>query len=110
MHRLLAPAGVLVLNVSDVMPFDVVRPVIAALRLEFEDVLLIAEPSTLRGRPSGNCVLVAGDLRLPDRMIARQAGAAPVRGRVLHADSLTGFAACATPPTEAQPLPLPDEK
>src|SRR5437763_1805505 len=57
MHRLLAPGGLLVLNVSDVMPFDVVRPVVAALQAEFADVLLVAEPSTLRGRRSGNCVL-----------------------------------------------------
>ena len=110
MHQLLAPTGVLVLNVSDVMPFDVVRPVLAALRVELREVMLVAEPSTLRGRRSGNCVLVAADMDLPARGVARRAAAAPVRGRVLHGSGVVEFVAGALPPTEAQPLPPPDER
>jgi hypothetical protein len=42
MRRVIRSGGLLVLNVSDATPFDVVRPVLAALRDLFDDVLLLA--------------------------------------------------------------------
>ena len=92
------------------MPFDVVRPVVAALQAEFADVLLVAEPSTLRGRRSGNCVLAAADATLPARSVVRRAAAAPARGRVLAGEPLAAFVAGALPPTELRPLPPPDAR
>ena len=109
MHRALSPGGLLLLNVSDMMPFEVVRPVLAALRVGFDDVLLLAEPTTLRGRRSGNCVLAASLGGLPALKIARRAASAPVRGRVLAGESLSRFIADAVPATDDQPLPPPDE-
>jgi hypothetical protein len=101
--------GIALLNVSDMMPFDVVRPVVAALRVEFEDVALVAEPSTLRGRRSGNCVLLGAAGALPVPLLRRHAASALVRGRVLHGPSLEAFVLDAVPPTGDSPLPEPDE-
>jgi spermidine synthase len=104
-----AERGLAVLNVSDVLPFDVVRPVLASLRMCFADVALLAEPSTLRGRRSGNCVLVASAGEpLPVEEMARRSAGAPVRGRVVAGDDLDRFVAGAVPATDSAPLPLPD--
>lgn len=97
------------LNVSDAVPFDVVRPVVSALRVEFDDVALVAEPSTLRGRRSGNCVLVGATSPLPLTLLRRRASAALARGRVMHGEALDEFVRDAVPPTEDRPLPEPDE-
>ena len=111
MRRVLRPdGGLLVLNVSDVLPFEVVRPVLAALRQCCSDVGLLAEPSTLRGRRSGNCVLVgATDGRLPLDVLHRAAAGAAVRARVVAADDLEVFVGDARPATDDEPLPPPDE-
>ena len=111
MRRLLGSGGLALLNVSDMTPFDVVRPVLAALRTCFDDVVMLAEPSTLRGRRSGNCVLVgcAGGA-LPHAALARAGAAAPVRATVLAGEKLDAFVGTATPATEADPLPPPDPR
>jgi hypothetical protein len=109
MQRVLKPGGMVMLNVSDVIPFDVVRPVVAAMRVWFADVALLAEPTTLRGRRSGNCVLIGGTRPLPILMLRRLAAAAPVRGRVVAGTALDTFVGDAVPATDDQPLPVPDE-
>jgi spermidine synthase len=103
------PGGLVALNVSDKRPFDVVRGVIAALQAAFADVLLLAEPSTLRGRRSGNCVVAAGFGVLPADRIAALAASAAVRGRVVAGADLLRFVDDAPVPTDDAPLPPPDE-
>lgn len=111
MSRVLKPSGLLLLNVSDMVPFDVVRPVLAALEKCFDDVALMAEPSTLRGRRSGNCVLVGvHGMALPHAALARAGAAALVRASLLVGDELTGFIGAAVPATLATPLPKPDAR
>jgi spermidine synthase len=108
-RRLLTDGGVALLNVSDATPFEVVRPVLAALRSSFDDVALLAEPGTLRGRRSGNCVLVGAMGRaLPHHSIVRAGAAAPVRASVLSGAALDAFIGTAIPATVAAPLPAPD--
>lgn len=110
MHDVLEPVqGVLVLNVSDAMPFEVVRPVLAAVRACFVDVALLAEPSTLRGRRSGNCVVVGTVGVFPRLQVARLAAGAPVRARVIAGEAVVSFVADAVPGTVEKPLPAPDE-
>jgi hypothetical protein len=110
MAGLLRGGGVLLLNVSDVMPFEVVRPVLAALQQWLSDTALLAEPTTLRGRRSGNCVLVGTvGQRLPIAALRRVSAAAPVRARVLAGAGLQEFVGDVAPATAAAPLPLPDE-
>ncbi len=112
MRRLLrGPAALLVLNVSDATPFAVVRPVLAALRECFADVVMLAEPSTLRGRRSGNCVLAGSvEQELPVPTLTRAAANAPTRARVVAADELAAFVGDAVPGTFLAPLPPPDER
>lgn len=111
MRRLLDSDGMALLNVSDMTPFEVVRPVLAALRMCFDDVAMLAEPATLRGRRSGNCVLVGRVGRsLPHESLARAGAAAPVRATVLAGQKLDAFVADSKPATVAAPLPLPDPR
>jgi len=110
MRRVLRPDGGAVLNVSDAVPFDVVRPVLAALRAWFDDVAVLAEPSTLRGRRSGNCVLVGATRPLPVAVLRRAAATAPVRARVLAGVQVDELIDGALPATEDSPLPEPDER
>ena len=109
MRRVLRNDGIAVFNLSDATPFDVVRPVVAAAKVAFEEVLLLAEPTILRGRRSGNCVLVAADRPLPVPDIRRRASSGATRGRVVAGEQLDIFQAGATPPTDDLPLPEPDE-
>lgn len=109
MRRVLRAGGVAILNVSDATPFDLVRPVAVAVRMTFDDVAVVAEPSTLRGRRSGNCLVVGTTRRLPTVDLRRALAAAPVRGRAIVDEDLAAFCGDARPPTEDAPLPLPDE-
>jgi spermidine synthase len=107
----LRDSGVAVLNISDVTPFDVVRPVVAALRACFADVAVLAEPTTLRGRRSGNCVAVAScSSDLPEQALRRRGAGATARARVVCGEQLDDFVGTAVPPTDESPLPLPDAK
>jgi spermidine synthase len=111
MRRVLRRGGLLVLNVSDVAPFDVVRPVLAAVGQLFDDALLLAEPSTLRGRRSGNCVLAGSVGRsLPLSTLVTAAARAPVRGRVIGGEDLDEFVGAAVAATADRPLPPPDPR
>ena len=57
--RVLAPGGTYVVNVADGPPLRFARRVAATLLETFPGSLLLAEPSTLRGRRIGNLVLAA---------------------------------------------------
>jgi len=109
LRRVLRPHGVAVLNVSDVVPFAVVRPVLAGLRAVTDEVVLLAEPATLRGRRSGNCVLAGGPASLPIERLLRAAAAAPARARVVAGPAMAEFIGTAVPATADAPLPHPDE-
>ena len=109
MRRVLRDDGLAVFNLSDATPFDVVRPVVAAVDAVFDNALLLAEPSILRGRRSGNCVLAAAEQALPVATVRRRAAAAATRGRVVAGEQLEVFRAGALPPTDDRPLPEPDE-
>lgn len=61
----LRPGGVLVSNLPDSTPFPHTRAEVATLRTRFSNVLAVAEPGTLRGRRTGNVLLVASDADLP---------------------------------------------
>lgn len=80
--RLLRPGGVLVCNLSDAAPFPRTRAEVATLRTTFARLWAVAEPGTLRGRRTGNVLLVASDADLPTATWARALAGdavAPVR-------------------------------
>ncbi|GAA3345943.1 fused MFS/spermidine synthase [Amorphoplanes nipponensis] len=93
--RLLRPAGVLAMNLTDVPPLASSRIQAATLRAALGDVALIAPPGMLRGRRAGNAVLAAArtpgvlDIERLARSVARDAEPA----RVWHGAELTGFLA-----------------
>jgi hypothetical protein len=109
MRRVLRDGGMAVLNVSDATPFDVVRPVVASVRVWFDDVMVLAEPRTLRGRRSGNCVVIGATRPLPVSAVRRGAAAIPAPARVVAGATLATFVGDAVPATEERPLPEPDE-
>jgi hypothetical protein len=63
----------------------------------------------LRGRRSGNLVLVAGNRPLPLDELVRRATAAPVRARVVADDDLDEFVAGALPAVHESDLPVSGE-
>ena len=71
--RVLAPSGLLALNLLDRAPFGWSRRVVAAVRTAFPDVVLTVETATLRARRAGNLVLVAGTVLPLDELRARAA-------------------------------------
>jgi spermidine synthase len=79
-RRALAEEGLLVANVADRAPFPVVRSAVAGVRALFPEVVVGAEPATLKGRREGNLIVVAGS-RVPGDELQRRAtsGAAPYR-------------------------------
>jgi len=58
-RRVLAPAGVFVANLVDRAPFARARDFVAVAR-DLGDVVVGVEPATLKGRRSGNLVIVSG--------------------------------------------------
>lgn len=107
-RRVLAAEGRLAANLVDRAPFPHARRAVAAIRAEFADILVVAEPATLRGRRQGNLVVVAGATVPTAELSARSAGsAAPYR--VLEAavvsDTLGGGRPFTDADAAAGPMP-----
>ncbi|GAB2452730.1 fused MFS/spermidine synthase [Nocardioides hungaricus] len=105
--RVLDPAGLLVLNVADRAPFGWTRRVVAGLRSVYPELMLTAEPATLRARRLGNLVLVAshGPVPLAALRIRSASSAAPYR--VLDAGGVSDSFGGGTPFTAADHEPSP---
>jgi spermidine synthase len=80
-RRVLRDNGIYLANIADSAPLHAVRAEAATLLHVFDRVLLMAEPSVLRGRRYGNVVFVASQQPLPVGEVARRVarGAAPAR-------------------------------
>ena len=108
--RVLARGGWLAANLVDRAPFAHARRVIAGIRTVFPEIVLTAEPATLRGRRQGNLVVVAGT-GVPTGELATRAagGAAPYKvldGRAVS-DSFGGGRPFTAADAEAGPQPEP---
>lgn len=102
LRRILAPGGVVLLNITDTTPFFYARRVVAGIGQVFAETLLSAEPATLKGRRFGN-ILVAGSARaLPTAALARKAAGSVFPYRLLHGAHLERFASGALPFTDAE--------
>ena len=64
-RRLLRPGGAYVVNVADGKPLAFAKGQVATLQAAFPHVVLLADPSVLRGRRFANLVLAASDAPLP---------------------------------------------
>lgn len=110
--RVLAPGGLLVLNLTDRAPFGWSRRVVAGLREVFGAVMLTAEPATLRARRLGNLVVVASDGPVPVDQLRRRSASAPAPYRVLDAGQVSDGFGGGTPFTgnDTEPSPPPVDR
>jgi spermidine synthase len=111
-QRLLRPDGTYVVNVADGRPLGFARAQVATLLTTFPEVVLLADPSVLRGRRFANLVLAGSAAPLPVEALLRVASRAAGRARVVYGDDLTAFVGGAQPITDATarsaPRPPPD--
>lgn len=105
--RVLEGGGLFALNLTDRAPFAWTRRVVAGLRTAFPEVLLVAEPATLRGRRSGNVVAVATRGDLPLDGLARRSRSAATPYRLLAGRQVSDGFGGGRPFTDADPEPSP---
>jgi hypothetical protein len=104
---LLAPGGVLLVNVADGRPLPFARAQVATLRAAFPEVLLLADPSVLRGRRFANLVLAASTAPFDEAALVRTVSRAAGRARLLSGQELVDFTGGAAPVTDATALAAP---
>jgi spermidine synthase len=107
--RALTASGWFLLNLADRAPFGWTRRVVAALRSVYPELMVSAEPATLRGRRFGNLLVVASRVSVPaDRLRARTTTSA-LPYRVLDAAAVSSTFGGGRPftdeDTERSPLP-----
>ncbi|WP_433211269.1 spermidine synthase [Dactylosporangium sp. CS-047395] len=107
--RLLRPGGIYVANLADGAGLGFARGQAVTLRRLFGEVVLLAEPSVLRGRRFGNVILVAAAEpgRIPQARLARAGAADPFPARLVAENDLTDLIAGAKVVTDATAVPSP---
>ena len=112
LQRLLRPDGTYVVNVADGKPLTFARAQVATLLEAFAHVVLLADPSVLRGRRFANLVLAASDAPLPVQALTRTVSRAAGRARLVTGVALRDWTGGAAPVTDATarsaPRPPPD--
>lgn len=110
-RRALSSGGLMIANIADQAPLGFTRRFAAGVLATFADVVLIAEPNTLRGRRFGNLVLAAGSNKIDVDALARRCHGDPWPARVVAGHDLRDFVAGAQPfvdhdaPGSPQPPP-----
>ncbi|MEO9139665.1 MAG: fused MFS/spermidine synthase [Jatrophihabitans sp.] len=105
--RVLRPDGVLLVNVADGPPVEYTRRLSATVRRLLPEMLIVADPSVLKGRRFGNVVLAASRRPLPVDEV-RRASARAAFPRSVHAGAgLVRFTGGAAPLTDAAPVRSP---
>ena len=99
--RVVDDHGVVLLNLADRATFPYVRRVVRGVRDSFDQVMISAEPATLKGRRFGNVLVSASQSPLPWEALARRAASSAFPYRVLpYRDVIEKFAG-KTPFTDA---------
>lgn len=104
---LLAPEGVLLVNVADGAGLAFARRQVATVRSVLEHVLVLAEVQTLKGRRFGNLVVAASPAPLPVAWLPRLMAAGPHPAKVAHGAELDDFARGAGIATDAEATASP---
>jgi spermidine synthase len=99
--RVVADDGVVLLNLADRAPFPYVRRVVRGVRDSFDQVMISAEPATLKGRRFGNVLVCASQAPLPWEALSRRAASSPLPYRVLPYREVVEKFAAKTPFTDA---------
>ena len=102
-ERLLAPEGVLLVNVADGAGLAFARRQVATVRAVLPHVIVLAEVQTLKGRRFGNLVIAASRSPLPTEWLPRLMAAGPTPPRSRRAPSSTS--SCAVRAWRRMPTP-----
>lgn len=105
--RLLAPEGVLLINVADGSGLAFARRQVATVRAVLPHVVVLAEVQTLKGRRFGNLVVAASPAPLPTEWLPRLMAAGPHPAKVAQGAELDEFVRAARPATDADATPSP---
>lgn len=105
--RLLAPDGVLLVNVADGAGLAFARRQVATVREVLPHALVLAEVQVLKGRRFGNLVIAASASPLPAGWLPRLLAAGPHPAKVAEGRELDEFARGARPATDADATASP---
>ena len=105
--RLLAPDGVLLVNVADGKGLAFARRQVATVRAVLPEVIVLAEVQTLKGRRFGNLVIAASPVPLPTEWLPRLMAAGPHPAKVAQGAELDEFVRGARVATDADATPSP---
>lgn len=104
---LLAPEGVLLVNVADGAGLAFARRQVATVRAVLPEVIVLAEVQTLKGRRFGNLVIAASAAPLPTEWLPRLMAAGPHPAKVAQGQELDEFVRGSLPATDADATPSP---
>jgi len=104
---LLAPRGVLLVNVADGAGLAFARRQVATIREALPEVAVLAEVQVLKGRRFGNLVIAASADGLPVEWLPRLMAAGPHPAKVAHGDEIERFVAGAAPARDADATASP---
>ena len=90
-RRLLAPDGVLLVNVADGAGLAFARRQVATVREVLEHVIVLAEVQVLKGRRFGNLVIAASASPLPTEWLPRLMAAGPHPAKVAQGAEIDEF-------------------
>ncbi|MCW2841974.1 MAG: spermidine synthase [Aeromicrobium sp.] len=92
--RVTVADGLVLLNLADHAPFPYLRRAVRGVCDAFGEVMISAEPATLKGRRFGNVLVMASQAPLPWQALARRAASSPFPYRVVpYREVVTTFAA-----------------
>lgn len=104
---LLAPGGVLLVNVADGAGLAFARRQVATVRAVLGEVIVLAEVQTLKGRRFGNLVIAASAEPLPVEWLPRLMAAGPHPAKVAQGDEIDAFVRGAAVVTDADATASP---
>lgn len=105
--RFLAPDGVLLVNISDGAGLAFARRQVATVAAVLENVIVLAEVQTLKGRRFGNLVIAASRAPLPTEWLPRLMAAGPHPAKVAQGAEIVEFARGARVATDADSTASP---
>jgi len=107
---LLAPTGVLLVNVADGPGLAFARRQVATVATVFPEVAVLADTQVLKGRRFGNLVLAASATPLPTEWLPRLLAAGPHPAKIAQGDEVAAFVRGAAIVTDADAVasPRPD--
>ncbi|MEL5992495.1 spermidine synthase [Microbacterium phosphatis] len=104
---LLAPAGVLLVNVADGSGLAFARRQVATIREVLPEVIVLAEVQVLKGRRFGNLVIAASAAPLPTEWLPRLMAAGPHPAKVAQGAEIDAFIQGARPAVDGDATDSP---